>query len=379
MEGCLAAPGLLPFFRQILMQDTPTSSADEADLHKRPVLKSPLAKHDQMSAAMGSDSEDDSAAACVVDSRPQAPLQLPVDMTLPLGQLPVMPLPQLPGCSQQDLLAACMPDMQPVAGPSGRGVASAAGPAPWLMGLFTCSMFEHHGCRCHPGSVRNGTVKRNENNQYCLDCTHVVGSAICKLCLSGHAASCPGRVFQIRKYMYQTCVHVDDIQPLYDVSGVQAYCINSRRAVLIHPKNVEKEQKCPAFDHSCLGCHKPLRHDCTYCSLRCKVDVEYGFAPITPKGCLTPRDDGGVPAAVAAAAANMLLTAPPSARQQGGSRLASVGKRPPPYAGVAAAAAAFAASTLDVSHATRCSSGGEAGSSRSKRRKGNLPERSHMS
>ena len=123
------------------------------------------AKHDQMSAAMGSDSEDDSAAACVVDSRPQAPLQLPVDMTLPLGQLPVMPLPQLPGCSQQDLLAACMPDMQPVAGPSGRGVASAAGPAPWLMGLFTCSMFEHHGCRCHPGSVRNGTVKRNENNQ----------------------------------------------------------------------------------------------------------------------------------------------------------------------------------------------------------------------
>lgn len=35
---------------------------------------------------------------------------------------------------------------------------------------------------------------------------------------------------------YQTCVHVDDIQPLYDVSGVQAYCINSRRAVLIHPK-----------------------------------------------------------------------------------------------------------------------------------------------
>lgn len=31
-------------------------------------------------------------------------------------------------------------------------------------------------------------------------------------------------------------MHVDDIQPLYDVSGVQAYCINSRRAVLIHPK-----------------------------------------------------------------------------------------------------------------------------------------------
>lgn len=36
-------------------------------------------------------------------------------------------------------------------------------------------------------------------------------------------------------------------------------------------QNVEKEQKCPAFDHACLGCQRPLRHDCTYCSLRCKV------------------------------------------------------------------------------------------------------------
>lgn len=47
---------------------------------------------------------------------------------------------------------------------------------------------------------------------------------------------------------YQTCVHVDDIQPLYDVSGVQAYCINSRRAVLIHPKvgRVDKGEGRPA-------------------------------------------------------------------------------------------------------------------------------------
>lgn len=44
----------------------------------------------------------------------------------------------------------------------------------------------------------------------------------------------PAAPFQCRRY--QTCVHVDDIQPLYDVSGVQAYCINSKRAVLIHPK-----------------------------------------------------------------------------------------------------------------------------------------------
>ena len=207
-------------------------------------------------------------------------------------------------------------------------------------------------------------------------------------------------------------MHVDDIQPLYDVSGVQAYCINSRRAVLIHPKvrpgsrgeevlwldgdgdlkearpecmcptqppslsspasppplplqNVEKEQKCPAFDHACMGCQKPLRADCTYCSLRCKVDVEYGFAPITPKGSAAMRD--GAAAVVMAAAAAAVL-------QPSASRPTTQKKRP-----AYTAAAAAAVSSLDVSHATWCSSGGEAGSSRGKRRKAERPERSYIS
>lgn len=77
----------------------------------------------------------------------------------------------------------------------------AQGPDPWLSGLFTAALFEHHGCRCHPGSVKNGAVKKNENNQYCLQCTHAHGAGMCKLCLPAHAAACPGRVFQIRKYM----------------------------------------------------------------------------------------------------------------------------------------------------------------------------------
>jgi hypothetical protein len=69
------------------------------------------------------------------------------------------------------------------------------------MGLFNAALFEPAGCQCHPGIVRNGTVKRNENNQYCLACTHAHGAGMCKLCLPAHAACCPGRVFQIRKYM----------------------------------------------------------------------------------------------------------------------------------------------------------------------------------
>lgn len=220
-------------------------------------------------------------------------------------------------------------------------------------------------------------------------------------------------------------MHVDDIQPLFDVSGVQAYCINSRRAVLIHPKvgaaaglaerwagcrpvgcsagavwrglarrlpacctlnpapprsgppplpqNVEKEQKCPAFDHSCLGCHKPLRHDCTFCSLRCKVDVEFGLAPITPKGgaagALLTRDTaGGSDAVGAAVAAAVAAAAQP--RYVPAGRLTAVKRLAP--------SAAAAASSLDVSHATRTSSGLDASRGGGKRRKAVVPERSFV-
>ncbi len=44
------------------------------------------------------------------------------------------------------------------------------------------------------------------------------------------------------------------------------------------PTNVPHAPASP----SCRGCEKPLRSDCQYCSLRCKVDVQYGRAPHTP-------------------------------------------------------------------------------------------------
>lgn len=107
------------------------------------------------------------------------------------------PAAALPGV----LAALPLPDCATAALPPAPTLPRTQGPEPWLSGLFTASLFEHHGCRCHPGSVKNGTVKRNENNQYCLQCTHAHGAGMCKLCLPAHAASCPGRVFQIRKYM----------------------------------------------------------------------------------------------------------------------------------------------------------------------------------
>ena len=57
--------------------------------------------------------------------------------------------------------------------------------------------------------------------------------------------------------MYQTCVHVDDLQGLCDTSGVQAYCINGKRAVLIHPKVMTPGQQCPVFDNTCRCAGRP--------------------------------------------------------------------------------------------------------------------------
>ncbi|KFM26353.1 hypothetical protein F751_4846 [Auxenochlorella protothecoides] len=89
------------------------------------------------------------------------------------------------------------------------------------------------------------------------------------MCLDSHG-DCPGPVFQIRKYMYQTCVHVEDIAPLHDVTGIQAYLINSKRALLIHSKISALASANSALDEICRGCQRPLRSDCQYCSLHCK-------------------------------------------------------------------------------------------------------------
>ena len=139
-----------------------------------------------MSVALPSDDseEEDSGvtgSAAAAESRPA------MDLAPLAGAATTTAAPPASHASANTAAAACA---------SGR-----AGPDSWLMGLFSASLFEAHGCRCHPGSVRNGAVKRNENNQYCLDCTHAHGTGMCKLCLPGHAACCSGRIFQIRKYM----------------------------------------------------------------------------------------------------------------------------------------------------------------------------------
>jgi hypothetical protein len=77
--------------------------------------------------------------------------------------------------------------------------------------------------------------------------------------------------FQVRKYMYQQVIHLEDVSPHYNVDGVQAYHINGKKALFIQPKPPATSGSAPAFDTVCEACNVPLRGDYSFCSLVCKV------------------------------------------------------------------------------------------------------------
>ena len=125
--------------------------------------------------------------------------------------------------------------------------------------------------------------KKNECNIFCPECSAAGLHPMCRHCLMSH--SCTGPMLQIRRYMYQNVVHVENMSKYCDLSGIQAYCINGKRAVLLHPKAGPASPKgMPVFDHSCAGCDVPLRPDCNFCSLYCKLgNLEGNKQPSTPR------------------------------------------------------------------------------------------------
>eukprot|EP00890_Picochlorum_soloecismus_P003164 jgi/Picsp_1/3849/NSC_01361-R1_hypothetical zinc-dependent dna-binding protein len=150
----------------------------------------------------------------------------------------------------------------------------------WISRLISLDFFQP--CRVHRG------CRKNECNFFCLERDgggqQQQGNdiqALCKYCLDDPGFS--GICFQIRRYMYQNVVHVEDLGMFYDASGIQAYFINGKRAVLLSPKSPPANTSAaPAFDHVCRSCRVPLRPDCSFCSLHCKVWSQTGKEPRTP-------------------------------------------------------------------------------------------------
>jgi hypothetical protein len=145
----------------------------------------------------------------------------------------------------------------------------------WISRLVTTDFF-------HPCSIHE-SVKKNECNYFCSACTEM--PALCRHCVQEHHC-CDSDVifFQIRRYMYRYVVHVDDLSRYYDCSGIQSYCINQRKAILLNPKDASSNVSgTPSFENQCVTCKVPLRPDCLYCCLDCKAAVpSSSIIPQTP-------------------------------------------------------------------------------------------------
>ncbi|KAJ6400344.1 hypothetical protein OIU84_015907 [Salix udensis] len=71
-------------------------------------------------------------------------------------------------------------------------------------------------CFIHKGA------RKNERNIFCLDCC----VSICPHCLPPHNSH---RLLQIRRYVYNDVLRLDDAQKLFDCASVQSYTTNSAK------------------------------------------------------------------------------------------------------------------------------------------------------
>ncbi|CAA7391665.1 unnamed protein product [Spirodela intermedia] len=111
-------------------------------------------------------------------------------------------------------------------------------------------------CLVHAGA------RKNERNVFCLDCC----TSFCPHCLPSHP---PHRLLQIRRYVYQDVVRVDDLGKLIDCEFVQSYTTNSAKVVFIS----ERPQTRPfrASANICISCDRSLQEPYLFCCLSCKV------------------------------------------------------------------------------------------------------------
>ncbi|MQL83756.1 hypothetical protein Taro_016244, partial [Colocasia esculenta] len=125
----------------------------------------------------------------------------------------------------------------------------------WLETLGTERFFV--SCAAHE------TEKKNEKNICCLDCC----TSICPHCVPSHRLH---RLVQVRRYVYNDVVRVEDLEKLIDCSNVQSYTINSSKVVFIRKRAQSRHFK--GSGNICTSCDRVLQEPYIHCSLGCKVD-----------------------------------------------------------------------------------------------------------
>lgn len=126
----------------------------------------------------------------------------------------------------------------------------------WIKALLGETYFRV--CRSH------AAVRKSEKNMFCAHCC----IAICQHCLPFHPSHF---IIQIRRYVYNDVIRVDDIQKLVDCEPVQPYIVNSAKVVFLN----ERPQARPAkgVENVCETCDRILQDGFRFCSLACRVDA----------------------------------------------------------------------------------------------------------
>ncbi|KAH6764813.1 PLATZ transcription factor family protein [Perilla frutescens var. hirtella] len=126
----------------------------------------------------------------------------------------------------------------------------------WLQGLMAESFFAV--CGVHENR------RKNEKNIFCLNCCQ----SFCPHCLLSHHPSHP--LLQVRRYVYQDVIRLDDLEKLIDCSYIQPYTINSAKVIFLNQR--AQSRSCKASGNSCFTCDRILQDPFHFCSLSCKVD-----------------------------------------------------------------------------------------------------------
>ncbi|KAL2493995.1 PLATZ transcription factor family protein [Forsythia ovata] len=126
----------------------------------------------------------------------------------------------------------------------------------WLKGLMEEKFFEQCGIHQNP--------RKNEKNIFCLNCCR----SFCPHCLPSHSPSHP--LLQVRRYVYQDVIRLDDLEKLIDCCYIQPYTINSAKVIFLNQR--AQSRSCKGSGNTCFTCDRILQEPFNFCSLSCKVD-----------------------------------------------------------------------------------------------------------
>ncbi|XP_019150562.1 PREDICTED: uncharacterized protein LOC109147353 [Ipomoea nil] len=125
----------------------------------------------------------------------------------------------------------------------------------WMEGLMAETFFG--GCGVHQHR------RKNEKNIFCLLCCQ----SFCPHCLPSHQSH---PFLQVRRYVYQDVIRLNDLEKLIDCSYIQPYTINSAKVIFLNQR--AQSRSCKGSGNSCFTCDRILQDPFSFCSLSCKVD-----------------------------------------------------------------------------------------------------------